>query len=87
MVSYIPSAKGERPCWFRVAGWLCYRPLVVKGPQATAVRVRCRGGPGRHSAQPAAALARTSQLTTTAIYANVVGPEERNIAARMWLDP
>jgi hypothetical protein len=24
------------------------------------------------------------QLTTTAIYANAVGPEERNIAARMW---
>jgi len=25
-----------------------------------------------------------AQLTTTAIYANAVGPEERNIAARMW---
>jgi integrase/recombinase XerD len=25
-----------------------------------------------------------AQLTTTAIYANAVGPEERTIAARMW---
>jgi site-specific recombinase XerD len=25
-----------------------------------------------------------AQLTTTAIYANAVGPEERNIASRMW---
>jgi site-specific recombinase XerD len=25
-----------------------------------------------------------SQLTTTAIYANAVGEEEQNIAARMW---
>ena len=25
-----------------------------------------------------------SSLTTTAIYANALGPEERNIAARLW---
>ena len=25
-----------------------------------------------------------AQLTTTAIYANAMGPEERNVAAQMW---
>jgi integrase len=60
----------------------------VKGPQATPKGLRHAFGVAAIQAGiPLNFLQRWlghAQLTTTAIYANAVGPEERNIAARMW---
>jgi integrase len=60
----------------------------VKGPQATPKGLRHGFGVAAIQAGiPLNLLQRWlghAQLTTTAIYANAVGPEERNIAARMW---
>jgi integrase len=60
----------------------------VKGPQATPKGLRHGFGVTAIQAGiPLNLLQRWlghAQLTTTAIYANAVGPEERNIAARMW---
>jgi integrase/recombinase XerD len=60
----------------------------VKGPQATPKGLRHGFGVAAiHAGIPLNLLQRWlghAQLTTTAIYANAVGPEERNIAARMW---
>ncbi len=60
----------------------------VKGPQATPKGLRHGFGVGAiHAGIPLNLLQRWlghAQLTTTAICANAVGPEERNIAARMW---
>jgi integrase len=59
-----------------------------KGPQATPKGLRHGFGVAAIQAGiPLNLLQRWlghAQLTTTAIYANAVGPEERNIAARMW---
>lgn len=60
----------------------------VKGPQATPKGLRHGFGVAAIQAGiPLNLLQRWlghAQLTTTAIHANAVGPEERNIAARMW---
>ncbi len=60
----------------------------VKGPQATPKGLRHGfGGAAIQAVTPLNLLQRWlghAQLTTTAIYANAVGPEERNIASRMW---
>jgi site-specific recombinase XerD len=61
----------------------------VKGPQATPKGLRHGFGVAAIQAgiplkSSAAGWLGHAQLTTTAIYANAVGPEERNIAARMW---
>jgi integrase len=60
----------------------------VKGPQATPKGLRHGFGVAAIQAgTPLNLLQRWlghAQLTTTAIYANAVGPEERNIASRMW---
>ena len=61
----------------------------VKGPQAIPKGLRHGFGVAPIQAGiPLNLLQRWlghAQLTTTAIYANAVGPEERNIAARMWV--
>ncbi len=60
----------------------------VKGPQATPKGLRHGFGVAAIQAGISLNLLQRwlghAQLTTTAIYANAVGPEERNIAARMW---
>jgi len=77
---------GRTTAWKKVLAVMA--AAGVKGPQATPKGLR--HGFGVAAIQvgiPLNLLQRWlghAQLTTTAIYANAVGPEERNIAARMW---
>lgn len=61
--------------------------LPVGRPTRLAQRVEARlwrgRGHRRHSAQPSAALLGHAQSPTTAIYADAVGAEEKDIASRM----
>jgi integrase len=77
---------GRTTAWKKVLGVM--KAAGVKGPQATPKGLRHGFGVAAIQAGiPLNLLQRWlghAQLTTTAIYANAVGPEERNIAARMW---
>lgn len=92
------AAKKEKPpppLWDfgRTTAWkhviAVMKAAGVKGPQATPKGLRHGFGVAAIQAGiPLNLLQRWlghAQLTTTAIYANAVGPEERNIAARMWV--
>jgi integrase len=92
------AAKKEKlppPLWDfgRTTAWkhviTVMKAAGVKGPQATPKGLRHGFGVAAIQAGiPLNLLQRWlghAQLTTTAIYANAVGPEERNIAARMWV--
>jgi integrase/recombinase XerD len=78
---------GRTTAWKRVVALM--KVANVKGPQATPKGLRHGFGVAAVQAGvPLNLLQRWlghAQLTTTAIYANAVGPEERNIAARMWM--
>jgi integrase len=86
--------KSPLPLWDfgRTTAWkhviAVMKAAGVKGPQATPKGLRHGFGVAAIQASiPLNLLQRWlghAQLTTTAIYANAVGPEERNIAARMW---
>ena len=86
--------KAPPPLWDfgRTTAWKKVLAVMavagVKGPQATPKGLRHGFGVAAIQAGiPLNLLQRWlghAQLTTTAIYANAVGPEERNIAARMW---
>jgi integrase len=86
--------KSPPPLWDfgRTTAWkhviAVMKAAGVKGPQATPKGLRHGFGIAAIQAGiPLNLLQRWlghAQLTTTAIYANAVGPEERNIAARMW---
>lgn len=81
--------KGDRAAWPTGLLWPPeWFTLGVKGPQATPKGLRHGFGVAAIQAGiPLNLLQRWlghAQLTTTAICANAVGPEERNIAARMW---
>jgi integrase len=88
------KAKPPPPLWDfgRTTAWkkviAVMKAAGVKGPQATPKGLRHGFGVAAIQAGiPLNLLQRWlghAQLTTTAIYANAVGPEERNIAARMW---
>jgi len=77
---------GRTTAWKKVLAVM--KLAGVKGPQATPKGLRHGLGVAAIQAGiPLNLLQRWlghAQLTTTAIYANAVGPEERNIAARMW---
>lgn len=77
---------GRTTAWKKVLAVM--KAAGVKGPQATPKGLRHGFGVAAIQAGiPLNLLQRWlghAQLTTTAIYANAVGPEERNIAARMW---
>ena len=77
---------GRTTAWKKVLAVMA--AAGVKGPQATPKGLRHGFGVAAIQAGiPLNLLQRWlghAQLTTTAIYANAVGPEERNIAARMW---
>ena len=77
---------GRTTAWKKVLEVM--KAARVKGPQATPKGLRHGFGVAAIQAGiPLNLLQRWlghAQLTTTAIYANAVGPEERNIAARMW---
>jgi len=77
---------GRTTAWKKVLEVM--KAASVKGPQATPKGLRHGFGVAAIQAGiPLNLLQRWlghAQLTTTAIYANAVGPEERNIAARMW---
>ena len=77
---------GRTTAWKKVLAVLA--AAGVKGQQATPKGLRHGFGVAAIQAGiPLNLLQRWlghAQLTTTAIYANAVGPEERNIAARMW---
>jgi integrase len=77
---------GRTTAWKKVLEVM--KAAGVKGPQATPKGLRHGFGVTAIQAGiPLNLLQRWlghAQLTTTAIYANAVGPEERNIAARMW---
>ena len=77
---------GRTTAWKHVTAVM--KAAGVKGPQATPKGLRHGFGVAAIQAGiPLNFLQRWlghAQLTTTAIYANAVGPEERNIAARMW---
>lgn len=77
---------GRTTAWKKVLEVM--KAAGVKGPQATPKGLRHGFGVAAIQAGiPLNLLQRWlghAQLTTTAIYANAVGPEERNIAARMW---
>ena len=79
-------AFGRTTAWKKVLEVM--KAAGVKGPQATPKGLRHGFGVAAIQAGiPLNLLQRWlghAQLTTTAIYANAVGPEERNIAARMW---
>jgi integrase len=78
---------GRTTAWKKAIGVM--KAAGVKGPQATPKGLRHGFGVAAIQAGiPLNLLQRWlghAQLTTTAIYANAVGPEERNIAARMWV--
>jgi integrase len=86
--------KSPPPLWDfgRTTAWKKVLAVMaaagVKGPQATPKGLRHGFGVAAIQAGiPLNLLQRWlghAQLTTTAIYANAVGPEERNIASRMW---
>jgi integrase/recombinase XerD len=77
---------GRTTAWKKVIEVM--KAAGIKGPQATPKGLRHGYGVAAIQAGiPLNLLQRWlghAQLTTTAIYANAVGPEERNIAARMW---
>jgi integrase/recombinase XerD len=77
---------GRTTAWKHVIAVM--KAAGVKGPHATPKGLRHGFGVAAIQAGiPLNLLQRWlghAQLTTTAIYANAVGPEERNIAARMW---
>ncbi len=77
---------GRTTAWKHVIAVM--KAAGVKGPQATPKGLRHGFGVAAIQAGiPLNLLQRWlghAQLTTTAIYADAVGPEERNIAARMW---
>jgi integrase len=77
---------GRTTAWKKVLEVM--KAAGVKGPQATPKGLRHGFGVAAIQAGiPLNLLQRWlghAQLTTTAIYANAVGPEERNIAAKMW---
>jgi integrase/recombinase XerD len=88
------TEKSPPPLWDfgRTTAWkhviAVMKAAGVKGPQATPKGLRHGFGVAAIQAGiPLNLLQRWlghAQLTTTAIYANAIGPEERNIAARMW---
>lgn len=89
------GAKASLPLWdwTRMTGYRKVQEVVAaakisKGPHASPKGLR--HGFGVHAVSKGIALNMVqkwlghAQLTTTAIYANAVGEEEQNIAARMW---
>jgi integrase/recombinase XerD len=78
---------GRTTAWKRIVALM--KAAGVRGPHATPKGLRHGFGVAAVQAGvPLNLLQRWlghAQLTTTAIYANAVGPEERNIAARMWM--
>jgi integrase/recombinase XerD len=77
---------GRTTAWKKVIALM--KEAGIKGPHATPKGLRHGFGVNAvQSGVPLNLLQRWlghAQLTTTAIYANAMGPEERNIAAKMW---
>jgi integrase/recombinase XerD len=87
------KGRGERLWpWSRMSGWRVVHAVMeaagLAGPQASPKGLRHGFGVAAVSAGIPLNLVQKwlghAQLTTTAIYANAVGEEEQNIAARMW---
>jgi len=78
--------------WSRMTGWRAVHAVMeaagLDGPHASPKGLRHGFGVAAVSAGIPLNLVQKwlghAQLTTTAIYANAVGEEEQNIAARMW---
>jgi integrase len=90
----VSSRSADAPLWpvSRVTAWRQVRTVMaaagVVGPQATPRGLRHGFGVAAISAGVPLNLVQRwlghSDISTTAIYANVMGAEERRIAARMW---
>ena len=77
--------------WSRMTGWRAVHAVMeaarLDGPQASPKGLRHDFGVTAVSAGPLNLVQKWlghAQLSTTAIYADAVGEEEQNIAARMW---
>ncbi len=78
--------------WGRTWGWICVKQVMeearISGLQASPKGLR--HGFGVHAVQSGIPLSLVqkwlghAEMSTTAIYADVVGPEERIMAGRMW---
>ena len=81
--------------WSRMTGWRAVHEVMVaaglEGPQASPKGLRHGFGVAAVSAGIPLNLVQKwlghAQLTTTAIYADAVGAEEKDIARRMWAQP
>ena len=87
------KGRGERLWpWSRMTGWRAVHAVMgaagLDGPQASPKGLRHGFGVAAVSAGIPLNLVQKwlghAQLTTTAIYANAVGAEEKDIARRMW---
>jgi integrase len=87
------KGRGERLWpWSRMTGWRAVHAVMeaagLDGPQASPKGLRHGFGVAAVSAGVPLDLVQKwlghAQLTTTAIYANATGAEEKNIARRMW---
>jgi integrase len=87
------KGRGERLWpWSRMTGWRAVHAVMqaagLDGPHASPKGLRHGFGVAAVSAGIPLNLVQKwlghAQLTTTAIYANAVGAEEKNIASRMW---
>jgi integrase/recombinase XerD len=87
------KGRGERLWpWSRMTGWRAVHAVMaaagLDGPQASPKGLRHGFGVAAVSAGIPLNLVQKwlghAQLTTTAIYANAVGAEEKDIAQRMW---
>jgi len=87
------KGRGERLWpWSRMTGWRAVHGIMVAakldGPHASPKGLRHSFGVAAVTAGIPLNLVQKwlghAQLTTTAIYANAVGAEEKDIAQRMW---
>jgi integrase len=87
------KGRGERLWpWSRMTGWRAVHAVMeaagLDGPHASPKGLRHGFGVAAVCAGIPLNLVQKwlghAQLTTTAIYANAVGPEEKTIASRMW---
>ena len=87
------KGRGELPWpWSRMTGWRAVHTVMaaagLDGPHASPKGLRHGFGVAAVTAGIPLNLVQKwlghAQLTTTVIYANAVGAEEKNIAQRMW---
>ncbi len=83
------KGRGERLWpWSRMTGWRAMRAARLDGPHASPKGLRHGFGVAAVTAGIQLNLVQKwlghAQLATTAIYANAVGAEEKDIARRMW---